>query len=338
MLALMKNERIVYFLAFTILLSINSCQMGQKKRQAERKKQKKELVKPPIFNSDSAYYFIEKQVSFGPRVAGTRSHDSCALWLADKLMDYGAIVEVQNFKTRTYDRIARNGKNIIASFNPNAIKRVLLMAHWDTRPYADHDDNSENHNTPIDGANDGGSGVGVLLEIARQMSLKTPQVGVDIVLFDLEDWGPPSEMQITYDEEYWGLGSQYWSQNPHKHGYTAAFGILLDMVGAGNIEFRREYHSDREAGFIVDLVWNTASDMGYSNIFIDEPGGQITDDHYFVNKYARIPSIDIIHLDPASKNRSFFDQWHTVDDKMEFIDKESLQVVGEVLLMVIYNE
>ncbi len=321
-----------------VLFMISSCQMGQKNRKAKKTKQKKERVIPPVFVGDSAYAFVVDQVNFGPRVPGTAAHKECASWLSSKLEDYGGEVVIQNFKTRTYDNVARNGKNIIASFNKEAGERILLMAHWDTRPFADHDDNLENLHTPIDGANDGGSGVGVLLEVARQIGIKSPKVGIDIVLFDLEDWGPPHEMQITYDEEYWGLGSQYWSQNPHEYGYSAAYGILLDMVGASNVEFRREYHSDREARFVVDLVWNTAYDLGYRNVFIDEPGGQITDDHYFVNKYARIPSIDIIHLDPNSKNRSFFDQWHTVDDNIEHIDKQSLQMVGEVLMTVIYNE
>lgn len=321
-----------------LFLLVSSCQMGQNNSKASNKQTKKSKVTPPVFNADSAYGFIVDQVDFGPRVPGTEAHEKCALWLTDKLKSYGGEVIVQNFKTRTYDKVARSGQNIIASFNKEAGKRILLMAHWDTRPFADHDDNPDNYSTPIDGANDGGSGVGVLIEMARQFSVKSPNVGVDIVLFDLEDWGPPHEMQITYDEENWGLGSQYWAQNPHEYGYSASFGILLDMVGAENIEFRREYHSEREAKFIVDLVWNTAYDLGYRNVFIDEPGGQITDDHYFVNKYARIPSIDIIHLDPNSKNRSFFDQWHTVDDRIEFINKQSLQITGDVLMMVVYNE
>ncbi|MBC8320413.1 MAG: M28 family peptidase [Bacteroidetes bacterium] len=311
--------------------------MGQN-RTSDKKPPQKERITPPPFNADSAYKFVEEQVEFGPRVPGSEAHNQCASWLAGKLTSYGAKITVQNFKTRTYDGVTRNGKNIIASFNHKTEKRILLMAHWDSRPFADHDENLEMHNTPIDGANDGASGVGVLLEMARQFQQTPPKVGVDIIFFDLEDWGPPHEMQITYDEENWGLGSQYWSKNPHKYAYSAAFGILLDMVGAKNAEFRREYHSDREARFVVDLVWNTAADMGYRNVFIDEPGGAITDDHYFVNKYAKIPSIDIIHLDPNSKNQSFFDHWHTINDKMEFIDKESLQIVGDVLMNVVYNE
>lgn len=321
-----------------IALLFSSCQMGQKNRKAKRSKPKKERIVPPVFNADSAYNYIASQVDFGPRVPGTEPHRECANWLSEKLEEFGGEVVVQDFKTRTYDNVARNGRNIIASFNKEAAERILLMAHWDTRPFADHDENPDNFNVAIDGANDGGSGVGVLLEVARQIGIKSPTAGVDIIFFDLEDWGPPHEMQITYDEENWGLGSQYWSQNPHEYGYTASYGILLDMVGASNVEFRREYHSDREARFVVDLVWRTAHDLGYRNVFIDEPGGQITDDHYFVNKYAKIPSIDIIHLDPNSVNRSFFDQWHTVDDKMEHIDKQSLKIVGDVIMNVVYNE
>lgn len=337
--SIMIFRKLGFIFLITISLLLVSCSTGNQNRRASDKNAvKKQRIIPPKFNSDSAYLFIEKQVGFGPRVAGTESHANCANWLAGKLESYGAEVIVQNFKTRTYDRVTRNGKNIIACFNMVVPKRVLLMAHWDTRPFADHDDDPSNLNTPIDGANDGGSGVGVLIEMARQISMKAPNVGVDIVLFDLEDWGPPHDVQIAYDEEYWGLGSQYWSKNPHEYGYTAAYGILLDMVGAKNAEFRREYHSDREAAFVVDLVWNTAADLGYRGVFINEPGGQITDDHYFVNKYARIPSIDIIHLDPSSPNRSFFDQWHTIDDTMEHIDKQSLQIVGDVLMMVVYNE
>jgi len=323
------------FVVFSLLTS--SCQMNQSNKSTKKNSTKKTIVVPP-FDTDSAYKFIANQVDFGPRVPGSKAHNSCALWIENKLKNYGGKVIVQNFKTRTYDNVTRKGKNIIASFNPESGKRIMLMSHWDSRPFADHDDDKNLRGTPIDGANDGASGVGILIEMARQFSISSPTVGVDIILFDLEDWGPPHDMDIAYDEEYWGLGSQYWAKNPHQYGYSASFGILLDMVGAKNIEFRREYHSDREAGFVVDLVWNTAADMGYRNVFIDEPGGQITDDHYFVNKYARIPSIDIIHLDPNSKNKSFFDHWHTVNDNMEVIDKQSLQIVGDVLMNVIYNE
>lgn len=333
----MTNRNIYLYLIVALFFLSSSCQTNSNSSSKSNKKHKERVIAPP-FNADSAFKFVEHQVNFGPRVPGSKAHSSCATWLKTKLTNYGGEVTIQKFKTRTYDNVTRNGKNIIAAFNADATKRIILMAHWDSRPFADHDDDTNLHNTPIDGANDGASGVGVFIEMARQFSIKKPSVGVDIILFDLEDWGPPHDMDITYEEEYWGLGSQYWAKNPHKYGYSAVFGILLDMVGAKDIEFRREYYSNREAAFVVDLVWNTAADMGYNNVFIDEPGGQITDDHYFVNKYANIPSIDIIHLDPNSKNRSFFEHWHTVNDNIKSIDKQSLQIVGDVLINVVYNE
>lgn len=320
-----------------LIISFAGCnQIGVKQNKTHETAKK--LIVPPEFNSDSAYYFVEKQVAFGPRVPGTEANIKCAQWLEKKFTDFGAKVIVQNFKARTYDNITRSGNNIIASYNPEYQTRVLLMAHWDSRPFADYDHNPANHTTPIDGANDGASGVGVLLEMARQFGIKNPETGIDIVLFDLEDWGPPHQSQVQPKDEYWGLGSQYWAKNPHKYGYNANYGILLDMVGNKDLQFRREYFSDREASFAVDLVWNTARDMGYDNIFIDEQGGAITDDHVFVNKYANIPSIDIIHLDPSSGNTGFFEHWHTLNDNMDAIDPQSLQIIGDVLMMIVYNE
>eukprot|EP00825_Cyclidium_porcatum_P021229 TRINITY_DN23737_c0_g1_i2.p3 TRINITY_DN23737_c0_g1~~TRINITY_DN23737_c0_g1_i2.p3 ORF type:complete len:174 (+),score=13.52 TRINITY_DN23737_c0_g1_i2:413-934(+) len=121
-------------------------------------------------------------------------------------------------------------KNIIASFNPDKKSRILLASHWDSRPYADHDPNKENHKTPIDGANDGASGVGILIEVARQLSIKKPELGVDIVFWDIEDYGEPQGTE-TGKEDTWCIGTQHWAKNPHKQGYSARFGILLDMVG-----------------------------------------------------------------------------------------------------------
>lgn len=318
-------------------LLFSSCDQQSKTIRTNDPTKKKLKLAPPGFNADSAYSFVEKQVSFGPRVAGTEAHAACAKWLTEKLSAYSDTVIVQNFKARTYDKVTRNGKNIIASFKPKEQKRVLLMSHWDSRPFADHDPDETLHQTPIDGANDGASGVGVLLEIARQMAILPPDVGVDIVLFDLEDWGPPTQLEI-YEDEYWGLGSQYWSKSPHVLGYYASFGILLDMVGASNPTFMKEYFSRQYAKYFVDLVWATADDMGYGQYFIDQNGSAINDDHVFVNKFAKIPSIDIIHLDPKSTNKSFYEHWHTSKDNLDQIDKRSLMVVGEVVMAVVYNE
>lgn len=327
--------------SFLLLLTIpffifSSCEQSTSKEKKTKKKEKKSVVVPP-FNADSAYLFVQKQVDFGPRVPGTEAHSACADWLTEKLDTYADTVIVQAFRARTYDEIARNGKNIIASFGPQKKKRILLMAHWDTRPFADHDPDPVNHRTHIDGANDGGSGVGVLLEMARQFNLSQPEVGVDIVLFDLEDWGPPTDLNL-HKEEYWCLGSQYWSKNPHVFGYDASFGILLDMVGAKNPVFPKEYFSLQYARYVVDLVWYTALNLGYGNTFINQNGGGSTDDHIFVNRIANIPSIDIIHLDPSTSNSSFFEHWHTVSDNMDQINKQSLNMVGQVVMTVVYNE
>jgi glutaminyl-peptide cyclotransferase len=321
----------------TILLSMVSCEQGSKTNQSKTKTAEKKIVVIPRFNADSAYYFVKKQVDFGPRVPGTKAHDECANWLVEKLSKYADTVIVQNFKGRTYDKVTRNGKNIIASFNTKKKNRILLMSHWDSRPFADHDPDPKYHNTPIDGANDGASGVGVLLEAARQFSYQRPDQGIDIVLFDLEDWGPPTQLNL-YKDELWGLGAQYWSKNPHVYGYEANFGILLDMVGVPNPTFRKEYFSKDYARYFLDLVWATAGDIGYGNYFLDEDGGAVNDDHVFVNRIAKIPSIDIIYLEPKNADHTFFKQWHTINDNMENISKESLGIVGKVMLTVVYNE
>ncbi len=314
-----------------------SCGFNGSNSQQNTEKKKSQKLKTITFNADSAYKFVEKQVAFGPRVPGTEAHAACAVWLADKLEQLGADVTRQSFKARTYDKVTRQGVNIIGSYNKENKKRILLMAHWDSRPFADHDSNDKYHDTPIDGANDGASGVAVLLELARQFQINNPDVGVDVVFFDLEDWGPPKHLEI-YEDEYWGLGSQYWSKNPHEFGYNASYGILLDMVGAKDAYFSKEYFSMQYAGFVVDKVWDIAAQLGYKGQFVNQKGIPVNDDHVFVNRYANIPSIDIIHMDAESANGSFFDHWHTINDNMEQIDKTTLRIVGEVVGAVVYNE
>lgn len=331
----MNYKFLVFF--FSLVILFTSCDQSVKRSGSASKKEKKIFVTAPLFNGDSAYYFVEKQVSFGPRVPGTNAHAKCANWLVDKLSNYSDTVIIQTFKARTYDGVTRNGKNIIASFNPESKSRILLMSHWDSRPFADYCEDSSKHDSPIDGANDGASGVAVLLEMARQFKLEKPEIGIDIILFDLEDWGPPTQLELS-KTEYWGLGAQYWSKNPHIYGYSARFGILLDMVGTQNPVFPREYFSQQHAGFVMDIVWGYAEDLGYNEYFVNRQGSPINDDHYFVNTIAKIPSIDIIHLDRDTSNQSFFEHWHTINDNMENIDKSTLKMVGHVVMTVVYNE
>lgn len=319
-----------------VMLFMTSCGTQPGNKQSHTKSVRKLIT--AAFNADSAYAYTAKQVAFGPRVPGSAAHAACASWLIEKMKTFSDTVYVQKFKARTYDGVTRNGINIIGSLNPKASSRVLLLAHWDSRPFADHDKNPANYHKPIDAANDGASGVAVLMELMRQFKIKNPEKGVDVLLVDLEDWGPPDFENHPPDEKNWGLGSQYWAKSPHIPGYDANYGILLDMVGAKNPTFLKEYYSMGYASYIVKEVWTTAAELGYDDVFVDKEGGAISDDHIFINKYRNIPTIDIIHLDSHSSNGSFYEYWHTTGDTMDKIDKNTLLIVGRVVGTVVYND
>jgi Zn-dependent M28 family amino/carboxypeptidase len=288
----------------------------------------------PDFDADSAYQYVADQVAFGPRVPNTEAHRNTAEYLKNQLTKFGAKITVQSGIVEAFDGTKLNFQNIIGSYHPDKANRVLLMAHWDTRPFADQD--KKDRNKAIDGANDGGSGVGVLLEVARQFQIKNPTVGVDIVFFDAEDYGQPSGT-INPKQATWCLGSQYWARNPHVKGYTAKYGILLDMVGAANAVFTQESISMYYAPQIVDKVWNVAARLGYSNYFPFMQTAHVgEDDHLYVNRIAKIPSIDIIQYD--ANTRAFAPHWHTHDDNMDIIDKNTLKAVGQVVLATVYGE
>ena len=293
----------------------------------------------PIFDADSAYSFVARQVAFGPRVPGTATHRKCGDYLVETLRSYGADVITQDVDLKAYNGDAFKARNIIAQFQPGKEERVMLCAHWDTRPWADSDPDESNHYKPILGANDGGSGVGVLLEVARQLSMNPTAVGVDIILFDAEDYGLHENDVEKYSSlrHTWALGSQYWSYFPHAADYSPRYGILLDIVGAPGSAFHQEYYSLYFAPSVVRKVWKWAQKAGYSRYFIEEEGGAITDDHYYVNITAGIPCIDIINYDPESPN-GFGPHHHTVKDDMEWIDAATLKAVGQTVLTVIYNE
>ncbi len=322
--------KIFYLLLLAVFMS--SCQQ----KPAQTASPVPSAVVIPDFSADSAYTFIADQVAFGPRIPDTDAHRRCAVYLVNRLQAAGATVHEQPFQARAFNGKVLNGVNIIGSFNTAASKRILLFAHWDTRPWSDHDPDPANYNTPVTGANDGASGVGVLLEVARQLGLKSPQVGVDIVFFDAEDYGAPESWQGN-QQHTWCLGSQHWSRNPHQPGYKASFGILLDMVGAPGASFYREQISEHFAMDIVNKVWSAAHRLGHQRYFINAPGGSITDDHLYVNQLAGIPSVNIIQYDPNSE-KGFGAYWHTINDTMENIDRNTLHAVGTTVLSVIYNE
>lgn len=291
----------------------------------------------PDFNADSAYHYVDTQVAFGPRVPNTKEHVACGDYLVETLKRLGAQVTEQKIVLTAFDGTKLNARNIIGSFGQDKKKRALLFAHWDTRPFADADPDKSRKNEPILGANDGGSGVGVLLEVARQLGMKESEIGVDIIFFDAEDYGDPSFATNVPDGEWWCLGSQYWAKNPHVENYRANFGILLDMVGAKDATFYKEYYSKYYGENILEKVWSTARQLGFQKYFIGKEGGGITDDHLYVNRGRNIPSIDIIHLD-ENRDFSFGEFWHTHKDDMSIIDKETLRVVGQTVLEVIYKE
>ena len=318
-----------------VLFSMTSCDNKQNSKPAAQPAPQVKQVVIPDFNADSAYNYVKKQLDFGPRVSGSVAHKQCAEWFVDFFSDKADTVYVQDFRTRLYDGRGIDGKNIIAAFNPEAKKRILLAAHWDSRPFADHDPDKNNWNTPIDGANDGASGVGVLMEIARILNDNPVNIGVDIILFDLEDYGAPYFLNLMTNDD-WALGSQYWAKNPHIYNYRAYFGILLDMVGASNAKFPKEYYSQQFAPALSNDVWKIARELGYDEYFTNELGHPINDDHIYVNAIARIPMIDIIHLENNSES-SFYPYWHTVKDNIEQIDPKTLGMVGDVVVNVLYR-
>jgi len=339
MLKFNKTTKYIIIVSFLVLIIANACQQNTSTKSPEvDSKAEKASIAIPEFNADSAYSFVKAQTDFGPRAPGSTPHKECAEYLVQKLKSYTPHVTVQAFKSRAYNSKVLSGKNIIASFLPEKRARIMLAAHWDSRPFADHDADTEKHNQPIDGANDGASGVGILLEVARLLQHTNPAIGVDIVFFDLEDYGPPSDAQNEGSNEAWGLGSQYWSKNPHKPNYKARFVILLDMVGATGARFKQEGFSMHFAPDKVKKVWDIAHELGYQEYFLNEQGGYINDDHYFINEMANIPAIDIIHLDSQSSNGSFFEHWHTSGDSIDKIDKNTLGVVGRVVVVVIFKE
>jgi len=306
------------------------------KQETKSSSQNDYSVVVPVFSADSAYNYVKRQVDFGPRVPNSSAHKACSEYLVSVMKNFGAVVVEQKVQLTAFNGDKLNANNIISSFNVEKSQRILLFAHWDSRPWSDHDPDPKNFNVPVIGANDGASGVGVLMEIARQIGMQLPDIGVDIIFFDAEDYGAPDKYQIDPPDS-WCLGSQYWSKNPHVKNYTANFGILLDMVGAKDAKFYREQISDYFARSIVDKIWNTATNLGFDKFFINRSGGTITDDHYYVNKIIGIPSVDIIQYDPQSEV-GFGDYWHTTKDDMNNIDKETLFAVGTTVLHIIYNE
>ena len=329
----------------------------------------------PAFCADSAYAFCEAQCDFGPRTMNSQAHDACGAWIMEKFKSYGMSVTPQQTLLKGYDGTMLRATNIIASYRPELTDRILICAHWDSRPWADNDPDEANHRKPVLAANDGASGVAVMLELARLLReyggagarghedtsaadtsratsasdsilapphLRTPAppltLGVDFICFDAEDWGTPQWDDTPSDGDTWALGAQYWAANPHVDGYTARYGILLDMVGGQGAQFYQEQQSLQYARSIVDKVWRASQVVGFGSFFPSREGVGITDDHLPVNRVAKIPCIDIIPYYPDCPQSSFGPTWHTVNDDMAHIDRNTLQAVGQTLIQVLWSE
>ena len=312
-------------LIFIVFVFLFSCKDEIKNNTKEDVK----TVSVPDFNADTAFAFIEKQVAFGPRVPGSAAQNNCAAWLETEMKKYCDTVIVQKATVlQPVSNIKYPSINLIGSINPQAPARILILAHWDSRPWADED--TKNQNKAIDAADDGGSGVAVMLEMMRMMKTQKPNdLGIDFLFVDAEDVG-----KTEWTEQSYCLGTQHWAKNLHIPGYTALFGICLDMVGAKGATFPLEGFSKQFAADKQKLIWDMAIKSGYGNYFINTDGGSITDDHLVVNEFLNIPCVDIINLSPVG---SFGKHWHTHDDNISVIDKNTLKAVGQTVMNVIYN-
>ncbi len=276
------------------------------------------------FNADAAYALTEKLLTFGQRHFNTKGHEAVRQWLVSELKTRGASVIEQPFKAKTPDGKETNCANIIASYNISKPNRILFAVHWDSRHTGDRDPDPKLQKEPILGADDAGTGVGILLEMAAMLQKDSSQLGVDFIFFDAEDWG------TNQNAESWCQGSQYWARTPHAPSYRPKHAILLDMVGAKNARFPKEQISMQRGAQTVENVWKTARQLGYMQLFVDEPSKDaVIDDHKFVNEIAGIPMIDIINY-PADRFLAEYHHTH-LDSGMNHIDKSTMRAVGQTL-------
>ena len=274
----------------------------------------------PEFDEEEAFTFLQAQCDLGPRPPGSDEIELCRNYITGELKKYGATVNKQEFTTVIND-IEYNGINIIASFYPRMSRRILLGAHYDTRPWADKEKDIELHNTPIIGANDAASGVAVLLELALIISQEQPpQFGIDFVFFDLEDMGEYG------NNESWCLGSSYFAENFTEVKPEKA--IIVDMIGDTDLEINMEYFSYHNSPNLVNEVWDTAKDLGFTE-FKSKITNKIYDDHYPLIVHG-FNAIDIIDFE--------YPFWHTLEDTPDKCSPHSLYVVGQTLLNIIYKE
>ena len=275
----------------------------------------------PSFDADRAYDNLQEQCNFGPRNPGSEGYNRCLKWLSETLKDLTPEVYLQDFTAvNPVDSQRYKLRNIIARFEGSGLTPLMLCAHWDTRPWADLDPDPKNRKTPILGANDGASGVAVLLEIARIANEYPPPRTILIVFFDGEDMG-----RARHPEEF-ALGSKFWAENPYPEIPDEA--ILLDMIGDSDLEIPIEPFSERAAPELRQMLWETARNLDLP-AFVDHFGPPVIDDHIPLQKIG-IRAIDLIDFD--------YPYWHTIADTPDKCSPESLEQVGRLLVEFIYGE
>ncbi|MCL5268265.1 MAG: M28 family peptidase [Bacteroidetes bacterium] len=313
-------KKTVLFLLSALMLSSCSKRSPQQQAEMEQRTLRYPTVPVPTFDADSAFSYLVKQVDFGPRNPNSVAHDQCLLYLQHEFSRYADTVQLEEFNVPGYDGVVLHLTNIIASFNMRAKTRVLLSAHWDSRPRADHQPGGP-VDKPIPGADDGASGVAVLLEMARDFKQSPPPVGVDIMLWDGEDYGKEGEL------DYYCLGSKYWAATK-PFSYQPDFAVNLDMIGQKDLKIDKEGYSVQYAPDIVDLIWNAAAELGVPQ-FVDHVGDTIYDDHVPLQN-AGIKAVDLIDFN--------YKYWHTLEDTPDKCSPGSLSAVGRVLLDVLYRK
>ena len=291
------------------------------------------------FSGDSALAYARAQVAFGPRVPGTDGHRRAGDWIVEQMRTRADTVIQQTWTHVTQAGDTLPMRNIFARIRPEATQRVLYVAHWDTRPTADNERNLGARQRPIPGANDGASGVALLIALADALKKTPPTVGVDLLFVDGEDYGPfENPVEDTTLNRDVLVGSRYFADNMPSD-YKPIFGVVWDMIGDANLQLYQEGHSISAAPEVVSRVWSTANELGYSKYFLPEAMGAITDDHYpLIRKGLRV--IDVIDIDYCSDGgvqcqTTERQLHHTHGDTIDRISARSLQIVGDVALTLV---
>lgn len=311
-----------------LLLSLSGCDSVARIRGSQT-----------VFNGDSALAYARAQVAFGPRVPGTAAHRAAGDWIVTQMKSRADTVEEQRWTHRTLKGDTLPMRNIIARFRPEQTTRVLYVTHWDSRPTADSDRNLGARQRPIDGANDGASGVGLFVALADAFKKTPPTVGVDLVFVDGEDYGAFDGADESTRNKDVLIGSQYFADRLPAT-YKPIFGVVWDMIGDKFLNIRQEGHSISGAPEVVTRVWSVAKELGYGKYFVDESQSGITDDHLpLLRKGLRV--IDVIDInycsndDPNCTSSSPTNLHHTTSDTMEHISARSLKIVGDVALTLV---